>query len=181
MTSHFTSGIGVNTWRVAFEILPVRSGIPKQMIKLDIDNSPTYTKVPRAVAENYGVVCESRMLLHVQSREEILASKFVAFAASVATRNRPRFRDIWDMHWLAGNGTAIRNDLVRAKMGDHRIESVWMETAASHAGGIVGSAEFAAEMRRFLLPHVAVQTLDNPLYMEFLASETERLFRTAYR
>ena len=181
MTSHFTSGIGVNTWRIAFEILPARSGIPKQMIKLDIDNSPTYTKVPGAIAQNYGVVRESRMLLHVQSREEILASKLVAFAASVVTRNRPRFRDIWDMHWLTGNGTAIRNDLVRAKMGDHRIESAWMETAASRAGGIVGSAAFAAEMRRFLLPHAAVQTLDNPLYMEFLASETERLIRTACR
>lgn len=180
ITSHFTSGIGVNTWRIAFEILPFRSGIPKQIINLDIDNSLTYTKGPGAIAQNYGVVRESRMLVHVQSREEILASKLVSFAASVATRNRPRFREIWDMHWLTGNGTAIRNDLVCSKMGDHRIESAWMETAASRVRGIVGSVAFAAEMRRFLLPHAAVQTLDNPLYMKFLASETERLIRNAY-
>lgn len=179
--SHFTSGIGVNTWRIAFEFLPFRSDVPKQIIKLDIDNSPTYTKEPGAIAQNYGVVRESQMLVHIQSREEILAGKLVAFAASVATRNRPRFRDIWDMNWLTGNGTVIRNDLVLAKMGDHHIEPAWMETAANRTGGIVGSAEFAAEMRRFLLPHEVAQTLDNPLYMEYLASETERLIRTAYR
>ncbi len=181
ITSHFTSGIGVNTWRIAFEILPFRNGIPKQLIKLDIDNSPTYTKVPGVIAQNYGVVRESQMIVHVQSREEILASKFVAFGASVATRNRPRFRDIWDIHWLTGKGTAIRKDLVRAKMGDHCVESAWMETAATRAGGIVESVEFAAEMRRFLLPHVVAKTLDNSLYMNFLASEIERLMRTAYR
>ncbi len=181
ITSHFTSDIGVNTWRVVFEILPFRRGIPKQIIKLDIDNAPTYTEGPSAIAQNYSVVCESQMLVRVQSREEILASKLVAFSASVVTRNRPRFRDIWDMHWLRGNGTAIRNDLVRAKMGDHHVESAWFETAADSVGDIVRSSEFANEMKRFLLPHAAVQMLDKPLSMEFLAGETERLIRMAYR
>ena len=119
------------------------------------------------------------MLVRVQSREEILASKLVAFSASVVTRNRPRFRDIWDMHWLRGNGTTIRNDLVRAKMRDHRVESAWFETAADSVGDIIRSAEFANEMRRFLLPHTAAQTLDDPLTLKFLADEIERLIRTA--
>ncbi len=34
-------------------------------------------------------------------------------------------------------------------------------------------------MRRFLPPHIVEQTLDDPLYMEFPASETERLVRSA--
>ena len=179
--SHFTSGIGVSTWRIVFEIFPFRRGIPKQRIKLDIDNAPTYTEGPGAVAQNYSVVRESQMLVRVQSREEILASKLVAFSASVVTRNRPRFRDIWDMHWLRGNGTAIRNDLVRAKMGDHCVESAWFETAADSVKDIVRSTEFANEMRRFLLPYTAVQILDKPLSKKFLAGEIERLIRMAYR
>ena len=181
ITSLFTSGIGVSTWRIVFEIFPLRRGIPKQKIKLDIDNAPTYTESPGAIAQNYNVVRESQMLVRVQSREEILASKLVAFPASVVTRNRPRFRDIWDMHWLRGNGTAIRNDLVRAKMGDHCVESACFETAADSVEDIVHSTEFAIEMRRFLLPHTAVQILDEPLSKKFLAGEIERLIRMAYR
>lgn len=181
ITSQLSSDIGVNTWRIVFEILPIRRGIPKQRIKLDIDNAPTYTEGPGAIAQNYGVVRESQMIVRVQSQEEILASKLVAFSTSVVTRNRPRFRDIWDLHWLRGNGSAIRNDLVRAKMSDHHVESAWFEMAADSVGEIVRSAEFANEMRRFLLPHTATQTLDKPLYMEFLASEAERLIRMAYR
>ena len=121
------------------------------------------------------------MLVRVQTLEEILASKLVAFSASVVTRNRPRFRDIWDMHWLTGNSIGIRNDLVRAKMGDHHVESAWFETAADSVGDIIRSAEFVKEMRRFLLPHTATQLLEKPLAMEFLVNETERLIRTAYR
>ena len=181
ITSHFSSDIGVNTWRIAFEILPFQRGIPKQRIKLDVDNAPTYTEHPRAIAQNYGVVRESKMLVRVQSREEILASKLVAFSNSVVTRNRPRFRDIWDLQWLRGNGTAIRNDLIRAKMSDHHGESAWFEIAADSVGKIIRSTEFANEMRRFLLPHTAAQTLDRPLSLDSLASETESLLRMAYR
>ena len=181
ITSHFTSDIGVSTWQIVFEILPSRQGIPKQRIKLDIDNAPSYTEGPGAIAQNYGVVRESQMLVRVQSREEILVGKLVAFSNSVATRNRPRFRDIWDMHWLRGNGTAMRTDLVRAKMGDHRVELAWLETVADSVGDIVRSAEFANEMRRFLLPHTAAQILDKPMSLELLAGETERLIQMAYR
>ena len=119
------------------------------------------------------------MLICVQSQEEILANKVVAFPASVATRNRPHYRDIWDMHWLAGNGTALCADLVRAKMMDHRADPAWMKAATTKAARIVQSADFTTEMRRFLLPDTAKATLDNERYMEFLANETARLIREA--
>lgn len=130
------------------------------------------------IAQNCGVVNESQMLVRVQSWKEILASKLVAFSTSVVKRNRPYFRDI---HWLKGNGTAIRNDLAYTKMGDHRVELAWLETAADSVADIVRSAEFANEMRWFLLPHIAAQILDKPLSLELLASKTESLIRMAYR
>ena len=73
------------------------------------------------------------------------------------------------MHWLRGNSTAIRSDLLRAKMGNHCAESVWFEISAESVGNIVRSLEFNNEMRRILLPYTAFQTLDKTLTMAFLA------------
>ncbi len=172
-------GVGVSTWRIDVETEPGRRGHPKQKIKLDVDNAPTYTGAWREIAQNYGVLRDFQMLVYVQSREEILANTLVAFPASVATRNRPRYRDVWDMRWMVGNGTAIRADLVHAKMVDRRADRAWMGLAAAKAGGIARSADFTAEMRRFLLPDTAKSTLDDARYMDFLARETRRLIEDA--
>ncbi len=177
--SHRPSGDGVCTWRISFEIRPRGRDVRRQMVKLDIDNAPTYTDEPGAIAQNYGVTRSSEMLVRVQSREEILAGKLVAFPGSVANQDRPRYRDVWDMNWLTRTGTAVRADLLRAKLDDRRLDRSRLETAAAKAGDIVRSSAFASEMRRFLLPHVVEDTLDNPMYMEFLATETARLMRLA--
>lgn len=179
LASRRPSGGGVSTWRISFEVRPRQRDVPRQMVKLDIDNAPVHTEGPGAIAQNYGVTRTSEMLVRVQSREEILASKLVAFPDSVANQDRPRYRDVWDMNWLTRTGTAVREDLLRFKLDDRRLDRPWLETAAMKAGDIVRSSEFASEMRRFLLPHVAEDTLDNPMYMEFLATETARLMRLA--
>ncbi len=177
--SQYSSEIGVSSWRIVFEFSSVGRAVRKQKIKLDIDNAPRYTEDSGAIAQNYDVVRESRMLVRVQSQEEILASKFVAFSTSVVTRNRPRYRDIWDMHWLTGKGIAIRDDLVRAKMSDYRVESAGLEATADRVADIVRSADFSKEMRRFLPPHLVAQSLDKPMFIEHLAGEAERLIRRA--
>ena len=170
-------GVGVSTWRIDIETQPGRRDLPKQKIRLDIDNAPTHAGELREIAQNYGVLRDFKLLVHVQSREEVLANKLVAFPTSLATRNRPRHRDIWDMRRLAGNGTTVRGDLVRAKLRDHRADPSWLEAAAARARAIVRSPAFVDEMRRFLLPETARRTLDDAQYMEFLAAETERLIR----
>ena len=174
-----SEGVGVSSWRIDIETQPGRRDLPKQKIKLDIDNAPTYTGDLREIAQPYDVLGDLGMLVHAQNREEILANKLVAFSTSAATRNRPRYRDVWDMRWLVANGTEVRADLVRAKMRDHHTVRSWMGAAASKSVEIVLSAAFSAEMRRFLLPETANHTLDNPRYMDFLARETERLVRMA--
>ena len=86
------------------------------------------------------------------------------------------------MHWLRGIGIAIRNDLVRAQMGGHHVESAWFETAADSAGDICHHRiEFANEMRRFLPPYTVVRMIDKPLSMEIIAGKTERLICMAHR
>ena len=176
-----SEGVSVSSWRIA---IPAPSGgrdLPALRVKLDIDNAPSHTREVHRVARHYAALPDLDMLIAVQSREEILANKLVAFPASVATRNRPRYRDVWDMYWLRADGTEIRADLLQAKMQDHRIPRAWLEDAAGRAGEIVRSPAFSAELRRFVRRDAAQGTLDSARYMEFMAQETERLLEKAVR
>ncbi len=119
-------------------------------------------------------------MIHVQREEEILANKLVAFSSSVATRNRPRYRDIWDMNWLK-TGDNLRIDLLGSKMKEHSVPPSLIDEAAVEVARIVHSSAFSTEMRRFLLPKMASETLDDPRFMDGLAQETEHLLREAAR
>ena len=176
-----SEGVSVSSWRIA---IPSPSGgrdLPALRVKLDIDNAPSHTREVRRVVRHYAALPDLDMLVTVQSREEVLANKLVAFPASVATRNRPRYRDVWDMHWLRGNGTEIRTDLLQAKLRDHRTPASWLEDAAGRAGDIVRSPAFSAELRRFVRRDAARETLDSSRFLEYLAYETERLLEDAVR
>ena len=164
---------------IDIETQPDRRDLPRQRVKLDIDNAPNYTGEMREIVQNYDAARDLGMLVRVQSREEMLANKLVAFPTSVANRDRPRYRDIWDMRWLVRNGTEVRFDLVCAKVRDHCADPAWVAAAAAKAVEIVQSPAFSAEMRRFLLPDVVRRTLDDPHYLEFLGLDTERLLLEA--
>ena len=84
--------VSVSTWRVDVEIAPRQNHMPRQRIKIVIDNTVSHTKDTRQIRKNYRELPDYLLMIHVQRKEEILANKLVAFSASVATRNRPRFR-----------------------------------------------------------------------------------------
>ena len=172
--------IRVSTWRVDIEMEPRQKHQPRQRIKIDIDNTLSHTSHARQIGKNYKELPDYNFMVHVQGEEEILANKLVAFPTSVATRNRPRYRDIWDMNWLRSRGH-IRVDLLASKMKEHNVPPSLIDAAADKAAGLVHSPAFAMEMRRFLLPGTAAETLDNPPFMEGLAQETERILREAAR
>ena len=176
-----SGGVRVSSWRINIRPPSGRRDIPGLRVKLDIDNAPSHTREVREIARNYDVLPALDMLVAVRSREEILADKLAAFPASVATRNRPRYRDIWDMRWLRTRNTPVRAELLRAKLRDHRIPVDWLELAAGRSEGIVRSSAFAAEMGRFLQREVARRTLDDPDYVEVLAQETASLLSEALR
>ena len=176
-----SEGVSVASWRIAIPSPSGRSDLPMLRVKLDIDNAPSHTREVRRIDRHYAVLPDLDMLIAVQSREEILANKLVAFPSSVATRDRPRYRDVWDMHWLRAHGTEIRADLLQAKMRDHRTPPSWLEIAANSVGDIVRSPAFGMEMRRFVSRDAAQETLDSPRSMEFLAQEAERLMEAAVR
>ena len=173
--------IRVSTWRVGIEIEPRQKHQPRQRIKIDIDNTLSHTSYARQIRKNYKELPDYNLMVHVQGEEEILANKLVAFPTSVATRNRPRYRDIWDMNWLRIRGHHIRVDLLASKMKEHNVPPSLIDAAADKAAGLVHSPAFAMEMRRFLLRGTVAETLDNPPFMEGLAQETECILREAAR
>ena len=174
--------IRVSTWRVDIEIEPRQKHQPKQRIKIDVDNTISYTNHLVAINRNYAELPDYNLAVNVQREEEILANKVVAFSTSLATRSRPRYRDIWDMKWLASSrGAALHIDLLDSKMQEHGVSPSLVNDAAARVDGIVRTPEFTMEMRRFLLPNLAAETLDNPRFMEVLAQGAERILREAAR
>lgn len=176
-----SAGVRVATWRISIETRPERRDLPAQRIKLDIDNSPSYTNELRPLRSNYDLLPDGYgdVLLNVQTMEEILANKLVAFPSSVATRDRPRFRDIWDMQWLRQRNVTLRPDLVRLKIEDHAIADydARLSAAIERSERIVHSPEFRAEMLRFLPPDVVAATLDRAGFLDFLSRETGELLK----
>ena len=158
---------------------PVRPDLPTRKVKLDIDSAASFTGEPEPVRRNHDVLADYRIVIRVQSREEILVSMLLAFPASVALRSCPRHRDIWDICWLSSTGTAIRGDLLQGKIRESGCRCSWIASAAEKAPTIVGSEAFAGEMRRFLLPEQVKHGLEKPLFVQHLATETARLLRTA--
>ena len=145
-----SEGVSVSSWRIAIPFPSGGSGLPALRVRLDIDNAPSHTRAVRRMARHHAVLPDLDLLVAVQSREEVLANTLVAFPPSVATRDRPHYRDVWDMHWLRANGTEIRMDLLQAKTRDHRTPLSWLEDAVGRAGVIVRSPAFSAESRRFV-------------------------------
>ena len=133
----------------------------------------------RRVACNYDLLPDRRLWVRVKSADEILAGKLVAFSTSVATRNHPRHRDIWDMFWLKRTGSTVRGDLVRAKIGEQAADPAWLEQALDKCPAIARSASFAGTMRRFLPKSQLRRCLGNPEFMNAMVRDTGRLLRTA--
>ena len=167
------------TWRVEVEMEPARPDLPRQRVKIDVDNATSFTSEPRPVQRNYDVLADYRIVLHVQNTEEILASKLLALPASVALRNRPRHRDIWDICWLSNTGARARKDLLCGKIQERKFCHSWIAAAAEKVPAIVKSEAFASDMRRFLLPDRAERTLEDQRFLQYLSNESARLLQSA--
>ena len=107
------------TWRVDIETQPGRRNMPKQKIRLDVENAPSPTRELHEIARNHDVLPDLEAFVHVRNREEILAGRLVAFSWFVINRNRQHPRDVWDIRWHAGNGVKVRADLVCSRAQGH--------------------------------------------------------------
>ncbi len=63
-----------------------------------------------------------QIFTQVESQEEILADKIVAFGGRGLIKGMPfKARDVWDIFWLLSNNVHIRNELIVKKIKEYNI------------------------------------------------------------
>ena len=154
-----------------------------QRIKIEVDDrEPPSTSAPTSVYQHYRHVVGDYAPLVVRSvpLEDICSDKLIAFPMSVAERQNPRYRDVWDVLWIAQqtrNVDAIvqtTKDKAESRGLGDRFNQV-ADGAANRMDAIVNSDAFSATLRRFLRESTAEQTIGNPDYREYMVSAMKSL------
>lgn len=91
--------IRVDKWQISVVTSPGRKDLPKQKIKLEVANIPSYTKEPLPIHVNYDFLPDgySDTLILVETLNEVMADKIISLPA---TQRYVRHRDVWDLVWL---------------------------------------------------------------------------------
>lgn len=168
----------VSKWQVAVETSPGERNLPRQRIKIEIANIPAYTEEIRPILQNYDFLMGygANILVRVETLDEILADKVLAFPAS---RKHIRYRDIWDIAFLTQRGARLKPDLVVKKMSDYGTESyeVSLQNAIAALPEIIQSKRFLDEMRRFIDGQTLEGTLEKPGFLVYLETTVGDVFK----
>jgi len=174
------SSVQVDCWQIQVVTSQGRPDIPQQRIKLEVASVPAHTRSVRALLVNYEELPYgySNILVPVEEPEEIAADKLLALAVSAHTR----YRDIWDLRWLAARPQFARerlSGLLRKKVEDYHVAEGFQQVIAyflPKLPGLVNSDEFLNLMRRFLPATTVQQTLGRELFRQHLAETLEELY-----
>jgi predicted nucleotidyltransferase component of viral defense system len=176
---------GVDTWKLAVLTHPGRRDLPPQRIHIDVCAIPSHDRRPMMLRNPYGVdMGTSGLILNAQSREEILADKFIALAFRP---NRLKNRDLWDIAWLKQQGVELPLPLVPLKIADHRQTPADFALALQSRISSLNTdpalrAAFVTEMQRFLPSRLADETVAQDAYwiylLNLLTEESRRILST---
>ena len=160
----------VATWKLKVITHPQHAGTPAQKIHIDICAINSYQRQPMLLRNNYGVdMGTSGLIIQAQSREEILADKVTAFGLR---RNRLKNRDLWDIGWLRQQGVELPRQLMGQKAADHGRSGAelaeLLESRSRQLDSPEVREEFIYEMRRFLPPGTAKETVEKPEFWIYL-------------
>jgi predicted nucleotidyltransferase component of viral defense system len=163
----------VDTWKLKILTRPEQRGAPLQRINIDICAIPSYDRQPMMLRNHYGVdMGTSGLILQVESREEILADKLIAFALR---QGRIKNRDLWDIVWLKQQGILLPMELLTKKITDHQHTIDSFATLLSgrmeilKSGSLIRSS-FEQEMRRFLPANIVRETVENKSFWLYLTN-----------
>lgn len=171
-------GINVDKWQVSIVTSPQRKDLPRQRIKLEIANIPSYSRVPQSLQVNYDFLPDGYgdTLVMSESLDEVMADKLVSL---VNTTRYVRNRDIWDLRWLKQQGSSINIDWIRQKTLDYKIDDYLakLENMNKRLPEIIQGQTFKDEMARFIPTDVQERTLLRDGFYEFLTNETQGLLK----
>ena len=160
-------------WRIVVIARAGHRDIPRQRIHLEICNVPSYSHAFLTMKRNYDFLPDGYedTILRVETKEEILADKLVAFPATLGLYTR--WRDLWDIRWLGQQGVTANADMVEAKIADYRIDNfnALLDMAVSRIDQLVDSDDFVAQMKRFLSVSVADRTVQRQPWRTAVAGE----------
>ncbi len=109
----------VDTWKIKIETRKKNKHLPAQRINIDICSVPSYDVQSVPFLNLYDVdMGTSGFIVQAQSRQEIFVDKLLAFAFRP---NRIKYRDLWDILWLAGHNVQPSFELIPKKLQDRNI------------------------------------------------------------
>ncbi len=141
------------TWKIRIQTRPASKHLPAQRIHIDICALPSHQSRPSLLRNPYGVNMGTEgLILQVQSREEILADKWVALALRP---NRIMYRDLWDILWLTRQDIRMDTNLVYQKLDDRNVPgTVFSAALHQRVSALENDPQhrrlFRQEMERFI-------------------------------
>jgi predicted nucleotidyltransferase component of viral defense system len=173
-----STGIKVSSWQVKVITSPGRPDIPMQIIKIEVANVPTYTRELVQISENYQWVSRPPLIIGVESMDEIMADKLLALPAA---EHPIRYRDIWDLHWLAMNRAHLNLIFLNQKINDYGVEDFQrkLNTRILSLTNIIHGSEFMHQMTRFLTHETIAATIAKEDYRAMLIGSLTRLLSSA--
>lgn len=172
------AGLNVDKWQVTITTAPERRDLPRQRIKIEVANIPSYSREPKALLANYEFLPDgySDTLVLAESLDEIMADKLVSL---VNTQRYVRNRDIWDLRWLKQQGAIVRMDWIKNKVSDYAVEdySGKVATMLARLPDIIKGDAFRNEMARFIPQDVQERTLHKEKFFIFLTAEITGLLQ----
>lgn len=172
------AGLNVDKWQVSITTAPERRDLPRQRIKIEVANIPSYSREPKALLANYEFLPDgySDTLVLAESLDEVMADKLVSL---VNTQRYVRNRDIWDLRWLKQQGAIVRMDWIKNKVSDYAVEdySGKVATMLARLPDIIKGDAFRNEMARFIPQDVQERTLHKEKFFIFLTAEITGLLQ----
>lgn len=169
--------VAVSSWQVKVITAQDRPDIAAQKIKIEVANVPSYTRELIQIAENYALLTSAPLIVGVESLEEIMADKLLAFPVS---DKAIRYRDIWDLHWLSLKKAIPNSDLLRVKLNDYGVEHYQEKRlkCIQNLPSIIEGNDFRSQMTRFLKRETIANTIDRAdVRLAMLGSVTRLLER----
>lgn len=169
-------GVHVDKWQLNIVTMPDRKDIPKQKIKIEVINVPSYSKEPRSLQHNYDFLPDGYddLLVMTETLDEIMADKLISFVNCTKTI---RYRDIWDLRWLKQQGALINKIYIENKINDYHIHDYFekLNNRLDDLNKIIKGKLFLDEMTRFIPTDVLDRTLHKEKFLDFLVNEISAL------
>ncbi|QQN34775.1 MULTISPECIES: nucleotidyl transferase AbiEii/AbiGii toxin family protein [Rahnella] len=172
--------INIDRWQITIETSPQQSHIARQRIKIEIANIEAYTRNTLPLGRNYFVLPDgyNDTLIYVETLEEVMADKLVAFPA---TQTHIRYRDMWDLVWLYQQGARINRLLLLNKIADYRVENYADKTREKlkSLDEIMRNGVFHNEMRRFIPADIFERTLKSKKFNGYFLTTLSSILKEA--